>query len=180
MLILALSHLIVYRWLAGRMDTRVLYLETSVGLPLLQLFVAYHDVPWMPDTLPQVIRQLIGMILTYEGLFYYSHRLLHSRWLKRFHQWHHTYQDPDPVMALFGHPIELVINLIGPALLVPYLFRASWVLTWLWICAGTAKVVRAHTPRMTNHHWHHVYGNVNYGVLDLLDIIHGTYQEKEE
>jgi sterol desaturase/sphingolipid hydroxylase (fatty acid hydroxylase superfamily) len=173
-LLLAASHLFISGWMTGGWAPEVVQLHVGLGAPLLYLFTLTHDVPLWENGW-EGVKHMMGMLVVYELMFYYTHRLFHTRWLKSYHLMHHTYGEPEPRMAMFGHPLEYVVNIVGPALLAPWICQASWVLTWLWFCVGTVKVIRAHTPHATNHHLHHQYGNVNFGTLDVLDMLHGTY-----
>src|SRR5688572_31068310 len=42
------------------------------------------------------IASLIALILLHDAYFYWTHRLLHHRWLFRFHAVHHRSRNPSP------------------------------------------------------------------------------------
>ena len=61
------------------------------------------------------------MLLWHDFYFYWTHRLLHSRWLfRRVHGVHHRSRNPSPWAAYAFHPVEALVNsLVTPlALLV--------------------------------------------------------------
>ena len=54
---------------------------------------------------------LVICVLVEEVLFYYSHRLLHSRWFYgRVHKQHHEYKAPVGMAAIYAHPLEFAAS----------------------------------------------------------------------
>lgn len=75
---------------------------------------ARHGRVWLWASLPV-------LILWHDTWFYWTHRLLHTRWwFRRVHAVHHRSRQPSPWAAYAFHPIEALINgLVTPlALLV--------------------------------------------------------------
>ncbi len=122
------------------------------------------------------------MLLWHDFYFYWTHRLLHSRWLfRRVHGVHHRSRNPSPWAAYAFHPVEALVNsLVTPlALLVVPLHGLV-----LFAFAIHQIVRNAHghlaietMPRgfarhwlggrfttTTHHHLHHETAQGNYGL----------------
>lgn len=168
------SNLLINYIMTRELDRTALSLNLTYGVGMIYLFETLHEAPFWPGSLWEITTQFVGMLTIYEVWFYHMHRLMHTKHLKRYHAVHHNHE-MSAKSALVCHPIEYIVGFTGPALLAPYLMTSSWLLTWLWLCLGTVKVARAHDPGKTNHDLHHRYGNVNYGTLDVLDWVYGTY-----
>lgn len=123
-----------------------------------------------------------AMLLWHDFYFYWTHRLLHSRWLfRRVHGVHHRSRNPSPWAAYAFHPVEALVNsLVTPlALLVVPLHGLV-----LFAFAIHQIVRNAHghlaietMPRgfarhwlggrfttTTHHHLHHETAQGNYGL----------------
>lgn len=172
------SNLLINYIMTREFDPDAMSLNLTYGVGMLYLFESFHEASsFWPVSPFEVFGQFIGMLAIYEVWFYHMHRLMHTKHLKRFHAVHHNHE-MSAKSALVCHPIEYVFGFTGPALVAPYLMTTSWFVTWVWLCLGTVKVARAHDPGKTNHELHHKYGNVNYGTLDVLDWLYGTYKNQ--
>lgn len=130
-----------------------------------------------PHNWYQVPRFLIAFMYT-EILFYYIHRLLHTKMFYRFHRDHHKWSHPSAVAALYSHPVEHVLTNLLPAVIPGYLAGMSEITVRIWhILALTNAVIIAHggyTLSCNTHDYHHQYIKYNYGVIGILDYVHGT------
>jgi sterol desaturase/sphingolipid hydroxylase (fatty acid hydroxylase superfamily) len=122
------------------------------------------------------------LIVWHDGYFYWTHRLLHTRWLFRHvHGVHHRSRNPSPFAAYAFHPAEAFVN--GLVTLLPLLvlpLNLGVVLVF-----GLHQIIRnAHShaavetlPRgfarhwlwgrfttTTHHHLHHETAQGNYGL----------------
>ncbi|XP_063058651.1 fatty acid hydroxylase domain-containing protein 2 isoform X1 [Engraulis encrasicolus] len=117
-----------------------------------------------------------------EIMFYYSHRLFHHPAIyKHFHKIHHEWTAPVGVVALYAHPIEHVLSNMVPALLGPVLLRSHLSTTVLWYTVALLITTISHCgyhlpllPSPEFHDFHHLKFNQCYGVLGVLDRLHGT------
>ena len=130
---------------------------------------------WLALSLP-------AMLLWHDFYFYWTHRLLHSRWLfHRVHGVHHRSRNPSPLAAYAFHPIEAFINsLVTPLALLVVPLHGLVLLAF-----AIHQIVRnAHghlsietMPRgfarhwlggrfttTTHHHLHHETAQGNYGL----------------
>ncbi len=116
-------------------------------------------------------------ILSYDIWFYFSHIMLHSRRLWRYHVLHHTKVEPTFMDTYVGHTLESALQGLGT--FVPYLFcefSAAELLVTLAIL--NVRGMLRHDSRCVfligNHHLlHHKYPNYNFGEY-WLDTLFGT------
>ena len=120
--------------------------------------------------------------------FYASHRLLHTKWLRRFHGAHHQSHTATPFSTYALHPVEAAM--LGSVPLLPMLLhdfslQALAALTVLSIALNNlgpsnyefsaqapARGWRAASRR---HHLHHACYHGNYGfLLGIFDRLAGT------
>jgi len=166
---------------------RVLFNQVVITGPI--LVVGWHLMKWRGcsfgrelPTFPYVVGELFIMIWVEEIFFYYSHRLLHHpRLYKHIHKVHHEWTAPIGVVSIYAHPLEHVVSNLLPPLLGP-LFCGSHIATiWMWYALALASTTIAHCgyhfpflPSPEAHDFHHLKFNQNYGVLGVLDRLHGT------
>lgn len=172
------------------------YVNTALWVMGCQLFV---QLPWgmvlyrfFPDTLltsvpslpslRSVLRDIVVFAVLEEIGFYYFHRMMHlPSFYQRFHKIHHEWTAPIAIVSFYNHPLEyLLVNLI-PAAAGPFLCGSHLSLTWLWYTLATITSMQTHAgyhaPLSTSpifHDFHHEKFNSCFGVLGVLDRLHGT------
>ena len=134
-----------------------------------------HGLAWLLLSLPV-------LILWHDFYFYWTHRLLHTRWLfRRIHGVHHRSRSPSPWAAFSFHPIEALIN----AMVLPVGLIVLPLNEYVVFAFAIHQIVRnAHghaavetLPRgfvrhwlggrfvtTTHHHLHHETAQGNYGL----------------
>ncbi|XP_018026937.1 fatty acid hydroxylase domain-containing protein 2 [Hyalella azteca] len=158
------------------------YIASRVSFHLLQ-WRGYDASPSLP-TFQWVLYELVVCVLVEEVGFYYSHRLFHHRLLyKRFHKQHHEWTSPISVTAVYAHPMEHLFSNLMPPLLGPLLLGSHMSTMWLWFQLAQLSTLNAHSgyhlpflPSNEAHDYHHLKFNECYGVLGVLDLLHGTDQ----
>ena len=141
--------------------------------------------PWV------TIATIVGCAMLQEPVFYYSHRLLHVGPLYRhIHKVHHEFHAPIALAAVYAHPLEFGIQNIMP-LFVPYLLLRSHLFTFYVGCVLNVLGTQMHHcgyrlpawafpfgapkgPQPNFHDFHHEATHCNFGILGLLDRLHGT------
>ncbi|KAI8798362.1 fatty acid hydroxylase domain-containing protein 2 [Biomphalaria glabrata] len=165
-----------------------LFNQIFVGIPVLSCTVStmrWMGSTWSAEELPSVNRVLLELAVfavVEEIGFYYSHRLLHHpRLYKYIHKKHHEWTAPVGIVSIYAHPVEHVFaNLVppglGPILMGSHLFTA-WLFWAIAIVSTTIDHSGYRLPVFLSpdfHDFHHLKFNTNYGVLGILDRLHGT------
>lgn len=117
-----------------------------------------------------------------EALFYYSHRLMHMPTLyRRIHKMHHHFTAPVSLASQYAHPIEHIVSNAAPIALPLALLNAHVVTGWAFLAGVLFETATVHSGYdffaglAESHDEHHRRFTVNFGVLGVLDRMHGTY-----
>ncbi|CAA7406359.1 unnamed protein product [Spirodela intermedia] len=91
-----------------------------------------------------VLSQIVFYFILEDFIFYWGHRVLHTKWLyKHVHSVHHEYATPFGLTSEYAHPAEILFlgfaTILGPALTGPHLFTL-----WLWMVLRVLETVEAH------------------------------------
>ena len=143
-----------------------------------------------------VIYKYITALIMIEVWFYYSHRLMHHRWFYIWHSDHHAFIEPYALAGLYCSCFEMVFvnqltavipfQLLGFSLIETII---GSILIALNILKGHAVLhkrddVPSYLPYFIAQSWdhdtHHQLMTYNYGILYLLDQVHGTYNNAEK
>jgi len=176
---------------------QVIFNQTVVLLPY--LFVIHRINIWRQQkagplfnnsnydlhTLPEfhwVLAEFAVFMLVEEVGFFYSHKLAHHRKLYKYiHKRHHEWTAPVGLTALYAHPIEHVVSNMLPVSLGPILCGSHLTTAWLWTMIAIATSINSHSgyhfpffPSPEAHDFHHLKFNQCFGVMGILDYLHGT------
>lgn len=134
-----------------------------------------YGLPWFFLSIPL-------LMIWHDAYFYWTHRLLHTRWLmRRVHFVHHRSRHPSPFAAYAFHPVEAFINglvMLLALLVVPlngYVLVAFGILEMMRAAYSHATVEtmpRGFTRHWwwgrfittTHHHLHHEAAHGNYAL----------------
>ncbi|PYI34568.1 putative C-4 methylsterol oxidase [Aspergillus indologenus CBS 114.80] len=182
--------LVIRDALLGSLQSQLL----STTLQVLQLAVI-HAVLARPDlgyrmpatlpTLPEFLTELTLCVLARETMYYYSHRVLHHPlFYGRFHRQHHRFHAPVALATLYVHPVEHILTNVLPIAGPARLFDVHVVTLWAFVGAVGLQAALAHCGyrlfempggwKPEVHDLHHELMTVNYGLIGLLDRVHGT------
>ena len=124
----------------------------------------------------RIVLEILALVIWNDVHFWINHRLLHTRWLKRFHVPHHRSVVTTPFATYAFHPVEAIM--LGNVILLPMVVHnfSFWSLasvplfSLFFNCIGHAnydffpRVSYAHWfAASRRHHLHHACYNGNYG-----------------
>ncbi|KAB5582242.1 hypothetical protein GE09DRAFT_1074210, partial [Coniochaeta sp. 2T2.1] len=82
-------------------------------------------------SLAEFLSQITLCVLLREAMFYYAHRLLHTRHLYRWiHKTHHKFTAPMALASQYAHPIEHLFANSLPVALPPMLLGSHIITMW--------------------------------------------------
>ncbi|KAK3785829.1 hypothetical protein RRG08_050847 [Elysia crispata] len=165
-----------------------LYNQTVVGLPMSVMI--FCVMKWrgcscspadMP-TFPWSVVEVTIFTLVEEIGFYYTHRMFHHPRIYRFiHKKHHEWTAPIGLVAIYAHPVEHALSNLLPVALGPILLGSHLATAWMFWALALFSTTVAHCgyhlpllPSPEAHDYHHLKFNQNFGVLGVLDRLHGT------
>ena len=139
-------------------------------------------------SISEIIVDIAVFIVIEEILFFYSHLLLHRGLLyDKIHRKHHEFRSPIALAAAYCHPIEMLLANVIPINVGPFIMKSHFLTTALWYFAAILGTQMHHCgfklPWLPGiqpqfHDLHHETFSNNYGLLGILDWLHGTYITK--
>ena len=117
-----------------------------------------------------------------EFIFYYSHSMLHHKYLyKRIHKKHHEWIAPVALAAGYAHPVEYVVSNLATIGIPPMLFKSHVIIQIAWYSHVVVNTLIEHSgyhlPFLQSseyHDYHHLKFDQNFGTFNLLDYLNGT------
>lgn len=124
---------------------------------------------------------LVAMVVIHDTYFYWTHRLLHTRWFfKKVHKVHHRSANPNPLSAYSFHPLEALIEslIVFPFItILPVHFFAFMLFTFLVLLMNVIghlgfefmphkfrnSIMGKYITSSTHHNLHHQRSNRNFG-----------------
>ncbi|OAY72479.1 Methylsterol monooxygenase 2-1, partial [Ananas comosus] len=131
----------------GRCILHLILYHVGVNFPVIMFSYPAFKYMGLKSSLPlppwtAVVSQIIFYFILEDFVFYWGHRLLHTKWLyKHIHSVHHEYATPFGLTSEYAHPAEILFlgfaTIIGPALTGPHLSTL-----WLWVILRVLETVR--------------------------------------
>tara|TARA_B110000008_G_scaffold211280_2_gene210150 strand:+ start:134 stop:712 length:579 start_codon:yes stop_codon:yes gene_type:complete len=164
-----------YKWLLG-------YFMTLINYMLILLFSYHVNIPTKEVFIPPDLLIFIPQIFIADAVFYWTHRLFHTKYLYGLHKQHHDWKEPVSASFLDAHPVEnILVNI--PTVLVPlYIAPVSNFQQCLWVISATINSVVSHMTTFNPdqpHVIHHKLRRYNFGAggCYLMDKLMGTYKD---
>ena len=156
--------------------TLLLFSSTIMFDTHTHLVIPHTDTFYTSDLL-----YFIPHVFIADSIFYWTHRLCHTRLLYKIHKQHHKWNEPVSSSFLDANPIEhMIVNI--PTVVIPlYVIRVSVLQQGLWVISVTIYSVTSHMVSYDSkqpHILHHKLRRVNYGAggYYLMDRLMGTYR----
>eukprot|EP00897_Mesotaenium_endlicherianum_P001631 jgi/Mesen1/1496/ME000132S00437 len=129
---------------------KLMFYHFCVNLPVMILSYPVFKYMGFSSSLPlpswkTVVGQIGSYFIIEDFVFYWGHRLLHTKFLyKHIHSVHHEYATPFGLTSEYAHPLEILFlgfaTILGPAITGPHLLTL-----WLWMSIRVLETVEAHS-----------------------------------
>lgn len=157
-------------------------LVTTIPIPILS---------YIPHIFPDIsiVKYMLFPLLT-EIWFYYSHRIMHTKYFYKWHKDHHNFIISYGLAGLYCSPTEMIfVNQLSVAIpfqLLGFSFKELVIINILValniLKSHAAFGYRDNSPlylkEISLHDIHHSRLNCNYGIFCILDRLHDTFQDK--
>lgn len=144
------------------------------------LFIPIFEYVWQPVEFVsyyQFTKDYVYLLFLSELPFYFCHRLMHTKLLRKYHQIHHEHTKLlVGMVGLYTHPVDFVVGNILPTIILPVLLNVDEFTMKVWLSVAILNNIIVHIgfkpPR--THDIHHLRINKNYGYSLYMDNLLGT------
>lgn len=111
-------------------------------------------------------------------VFYTGHRLMHTKYLYKYHKKHHEIKNPVTIATLYMHPVDLYVSNLSPVAVSVLLLNLNiitiQILVIIQICFSVLFAHGGYKEISLNHNIHHTLFNYNYGLGFCMDKLFKT------
>lgn len=93
----------------------------------------------------QFLLHFLAFIAIEDTLFYWSHRLLHTRTFYGIHKQHHSFKQNVGIASEWANPIESLLGNTLPTLLGPFIMKSHPLTMLSWIAYRVTETINAHS-----------------------------------
>ena len=133
---------------------------------------------------------LIKILFTYaitDIWFYHTHIMLHQKQLyPLLHRFHHDFQKPYSLTALYATPYEVIVSGTFSGGLGTVICQLPPPYLYIWFFIVSVNSVATHSGYRLSylidglHDYHHLSYHYNYGNSPWFDKLYGTYKDPDE
>ncbi|CAF1372303.1 unnamed protein product [Adineta steineri] len=158
-------------------------------------YFGHIDIQGIRPSWSTILFQLTLFMLSEDTIFFWTHRLFHTRWLyKHIHKKHHVYKQPTGLTAVLNDPFDDV-QIQFASWFMPIFIQETHIFTvCIWVVIRAYQAINAHSgynfPYISTQYWlpelmpgtiahdfHHQQGKWNYGsFFSVWDQIMGTHR----
>jgi len=135
------------------------YIEIGIDQLISQWLIVYYIFSYfvirteMVDSLasPELpslsthLLHIFGCICIDDTLFYWAHRLFHSKMLYKYHKQHHGFTVNDPITSKYAHVLEVAFSNALPTVLGCFVFKLHATTTAIWLLIRVLETADAHS-----------------------------------
>ena len=160
----------------------VLFNEVFILVPSLYLFssIMKDDNEFLEGELIMIdnLYKIPLVFIIMDFIFYFMHRLFHSKYLYKYHSMHHQWTGPNTASTFYCHPLEMLFVNILPLLSSIMICRVNFITArFIHFVSVSNTMIVAHGGykyfNNKTHDLHHKYRNGNYGIL-IMDRLFNT------
>jgi sterol desaturase/sphingolipid hydroxylase (fatty acid hydroxylase superfamily) len=151
------------------------------SIPFIYISIYFLNLKNKTFSYSDTVKDLFISYYLIDIFFYFTHYLLHTKYLYKFHKKHHEIKEPIGMTALYAHIVDYYFSNLIPVLLPMVILSSTYVTVHIWVFLSILNTIfESHTSyeNLSDFHLnHHKYFNYNYGTGGRLDILLDTHYD---